>query len=45
MPIVSSHGGAKPPSSPISVASPPYFFLMMAFRLWKTCAQPARQPA
>lgn len=29
--------GAKPPSSPTLVASCPYFFLIMDFRLWYTC--------
>ena len=29
-----SHGGAKPPSSPMRVASPPNFFLMMPLRVW-----------
>jgi len=31
-----SHGGAKPPSSPMSVASPPNFFLITFLRLWYT---------
>ena len=30
------HGGAKPPSSPMSVASPPNLPLMTFLRLWKT---------
>ena len=33
-PESTSHGGANPPSSPISVASPPNFFLMMLFSVW-----------
>mmetsp|Transcript_2984 Transcript_2984/g.4507 ORF Transcript_2984/g.4507 Transcript_2984/m.4507 type:complete len:222 (-) Transcript_2984:18-683(-) len=40
MPETASIGGAKPPSSPMRVASPPYFCLMMPFKLWKT-SQPS----
>eukprot|EP00900_Chrysochromulina_parva_P026038 jgi/Chrpa1/8068/Chrysochromulina_OHIO_Genome00000197-RA len=36
MPERESHGGAKPPSSPMSVASPPNFFLRILARLWYT---------
>mmetsp|Transcript_4498 Transcript_4498/g.8028 ORF Transcript_4498/g.8028 Transcript_4498/m.8028 type:complete len:217 (+) Transcript_4498:420-1070(+) len=35
-PDSASQGGAKPPSSPIRVASPPNFSLITALRLWKT---------
>ena len=34
--------GAKPPSSPTLVASCPYFFLMMDFSAWYTCARQYR---
>ena len=33
-------GGAKPPSSPTFVASIPYFFFMIFYKLWYTSAPP-----